>query len=228
MISIRKGITIMLFLSMALFASACANQDQGAADADQLNGEDTTNVSNHSADNEGLDNPDIIPSELSNKKSTTNKDGTTYSGMGNSIYGTIGSSGVHEGGISSYFESILKGQGITGVKVFVIDDSVVLARNKAGTTSHKYDNMQNDLLSGNEGMSGKGEPEGVEDGKNESHDNLDQAKEEVNDMFNGNVKILTVTNPEALDLIEQIKEDIKSSSFQTASNDLLKLLQMTE
>ncbi|MBT2217932.1 hypothetical protein KK120_19190 [Virgibacillus dakarensis] len=230
MTRISKGITMALLLSIAIIVSACNNQDQGAANANRLDEENTTNVSDHSHNNnqEGLNNPDVIPSEIGDKTSTTNKDGTTYSGMGNSIYGSIGSSGIHEGGVSSYFESILEGQGITGVKVFVIDDSVVLARNKEETTSHRYDNIQNDLLSGNEGMSGKGEPEGVKDGKEESLDNLEQAKKEVNDMFNGNVKILTVTNPGAVDLIESIKDNIMASSYQDASKEVLQLLQMAE
>src|SRR5699024_12484536 len=92
---------------------------------------------------------------------------------------------------SSHFESVLKGKGITGVKVFVVDDSVVLARTKKETTSHEYDQMQRNLLSGTEGMAGKGELKGVEGSQNEdekSYDSLDQAKNEINEMFNGNVK----------------------------------------
>lgn len=68
--------------------------------------------------------------------------------MGHDIYSSIGSSGIHEGGISSYFGSLLESEGITGVEVFVVDDSVILARNKKQTTSHQYDNLQNQVLSG--------------------------------------------------------------------------------
>lgn len=75
-------------------------------------------------------------------------------------------------------------------------------------------------------MFGKGEPEGVEDKQEESNDNLDQAKDEINEMFNGNVKILTVTDPKALDLIKSIKENIKSTSYQAATKDLLTLFKM--
>ncbi|MEN1967120.1 hypothetical protein WMZ97_03480 [Lentibacillus sp. N15] len=223
---LQKGPILLFILSIILIVSACQNNNDEAIGADELNNGQNVNVNDHNQSH--LNDPDIIPSEISDKTHTTNREGTTYSGMGNSIYGSIGSSGIHEGGVSSYFESILKGQGITGVKVFVIDDSVVLARNTAETTSHEYDNMQNDLLSANRGMSGHGEPEGIKNTKEKSYDNLDQAKEEMNDMFNGNVKILTVTDSKAVDLIERIKKNIKSSSYSSASNDVLTLLNMAK
>lgn len=176
---------------------------------------------------ENMNDPDIIPGVSRDKKDTTNNSGSTYSGMGQNLYSTIGTSGVHEGGISSYFESILEGEGITGVKVFVVDDSVILARNKAENTSHEYDSMQRNLLSNTEGMSGKGEPDGAGNGA-QMYDNLGQAMEKMDEMFNGNVKVLTVTNPESADLIEGIKEKIMDSSYEEASSDLLELLNMTE
>jgi hypothetical protein len=150
--------------------------------------------------------------------------------MGNNIYSTIGTSGVHEGGVSSYFESILNGEGITGVKVFVVDDSIVLARNKKETTSHEYDSMQKKVLSGTEGMTGKEEPQPQEKqhGDNTDHDNLNQAKKMMHDMFNGNVKILTVTDPKATDLVSQIEENIQSSAYKEAADNISRLLNMTE
>lgn len=220
-----KNMMGALIFGIALLLAGCSNGSPSALDTNQP---DKTNVNYVSNDTRDLNNPSIIPSEISDKTRTTNEDGTTYSGMGQNIYSSIGSSGIHEGGISSYFESILEGQGITGVKVFIVDDSVVLARKKAGTTSHEYDNMQRDLLSGTEGMSGKGEPEGVNNTQNENHDNLHQAKDKIDEMFNGNVKILTVTDPDAVTIIERIKEDIKSSSYEQAADDLLKLLNMTK
>ncbi|WP_099157827.1 hypothetical protein [Virgibacillus ndiopensis] len=224
-----KRTIIIFLLGIATTLSACAEQDESAVDADESNGTNTTNISNHANGNhKDLDNPDIIPSETSEKTRTTNENGTTYSGMGQNIYSSIGSSGIHEGGISSYFESILEGEGITGVKVFVVDDSVVLARNQKQTTSHEYEDMQRNLLSGTEGMSGKGEPQGVDDSKGESHDNLDQAKAKINEMFNGNVKILTVTDPKAVELIEGIKENIMDSSYEEASEELLMLLRLAK
>lgn len=218
----KRALTIMAAGAIMVF-SACTNEQEDAADQENdANGTDANNTHHH------LEDPSLIPSETGDKKLTTSEDGDVNEGIGQNIYSSIGSSGVHEGGISSYFESILEGQGITGVKVFVIDDSVVLARNKEETTSHEYDNMQRELLSGTEGMSGRGEPEGVNDNQNESHDNLNQAEQEIDRMFNGNVKVLTVTNPDAVDTIEQIRDNIMDSSYQAASEDLLKLLNMAD
>lgn len=218
---------VMLIFAAAIVLSACNDQNPeatGTNNSDQVN---IDNVANEDTKKD-LDDPSVIPSETGDKKQTTNEQGTTYSGMGQNIYSSIGSSGIHTGGISSYFESILKGVGITGVKVFVVDDSVILARKKEATTSHEYSNMQRNLLSGTEGESGKGEPEGINGSTNESQDNMKQAKEEINDMFNGNVKILTATDPQALDVIKSIEKNIKSSAYQKASDNLLKLLKMTE
>ncbi|ASK63740.1 hypothetical protein CFK37_17035 [Virgibacillus phasianinus] len=224
--TIWKTIMIFFVFSLAILLSACNGngQDEALRTNDANDGANINNVS-HDSD---LNDPSVIPSENGDKTDTTNKNGTSYDGMGNDTYGSIGSSGIHEGGLSSFLESKLKGVGITGVKVFAIDDSVVLARKDKQTTSHEYDNLQNDVLSGTEGMSGKGEPKGVNDSKNKSHDNLDQAKEKMNKMFNGNVKILTVTDPKAIDLINSIKENIKAVSYQAAADDLLKLLKMTK
>ncbi|WP_077325459.1 hypothetical protein [Virgibacillus siamensis] len=220
---VNKLITIGLICTLLTFLSACMNQ-QGSMNTNAEKADpDTADTANHN----DLNDPSVIPGESSDKKGTTNKEGTSYSGMGKDLYSSIGSSGIHAGGVSSYFESMLKGVGITGVKVFVIDDSVVLARKKQTTTSHKYDDMQQKLLSGTQGMSGKGEPQGVNDTDKNQHDNMVQAKQEINDMFNGNVKILTATDPEALDLIKSIKENIKSETYEQASDDLLNLLNMT-
>ncbi|NAO99861.1 hypothetical protein FRY77_28190 [Halomonas sp. MG34] len=104
---------------------------------------------------------------------------------------------------------------------------MILARNTAENTSHEYDTMQRNLLSNTEGMSGKGEPDGAGNGA-QIDDNLSQAMKKMDEMFNGNVKVLTVTNPESADLIEGIKEKIMDSSYEEASSDLLELLNMTE
>ncbi len=211
----------LLLLMITWVLTACTEENNAEESTEQPNMEEVS----HSHEN--LNNPDIIPGVSRDKKETTNNNGTTYSGMGQNLYSTIGTSGVHEGGVSSFFESILEGEGVTGVKVFVVDDSVILARNNAENTSHEYDTMQRDLLSNTEGMSGKGEPDGV-DGEDQNYDNLNQAKKKMDEMFNGDVKILTVTNPEAANLIEGIKKHILDSSYEEASRELLELLNMSE
>ena len=225
-----KWTVMALILGIVLALSACTNKEPRAVGQDEPNVEQTKSIyDNPPKGAEDLSDPLLIPSESGDKTETTNEYGTRYKGMGNNIYSTIGTSGIHEGGVSSYFESILKGEGITGVKVFVVDDSVVLARKKAETTSHEYDDTQKKVLSGTEGMTGKEEPQPqeMEHGNNDAHDNLNQAQSMMDDMFNGNVKILTVTDPKAVDLINNIEKNIKSSDYQKASDDILKLLNMT-
>ncbi|GAA0614089.1 hypothetical protein GCM10009001_34210 [Virgibacillus siamensis] len=220
----KKLFFVGLSVTVITLLSACM-EEQGAIDTKaEKSDPEVTDTAEHY----NLNNPSVIPSETSDKKNTTNKQGTTYSGMGKDLYSSIGSSGIHAGGISSYFESILEGVGITGVKVFVVDDSVILARKKKTNTSHKYDNMQQKLLNGSEGMSGKGEPQGINNSNSNELDNMVQAKKEINDMFNGNVKILTATDPQALEIIKSIEKNIKSTSYEAASNDLLQLLKMTK
>jgi len=221
---------LALILGFVLALSACTDKEPRAVGQDGPNVEQTKSIyDNPPKGAKDLSDPLLIPSESGDKKETTNEHGTRYKGMGNNIYSTIGTSGVHEGGVSSYFESILKGEGITGVKVFVIDDSVVLARKKAETTSHEYDDTQKKVLSETEGMTGKEEPQAqkTEYGNNDAHDNLKQAQSMMDELFNGNVKILTVTDPKAVDLINNIEKNIKSSDYQKASDDILKLLNMT-
>ncbi|MFD1172673.1 hypothetical protein [Oceanobacillus picturae] len=212
--------SLLIMMTTGLLA-ACTEGNNAEESTEQPNMEEV------GYSHENMNDPDIIPGVSRDKKDTTNNSGSTYSGMGQNLYSTIGTSGVHEGGVSSYFESILEGEGITGVKVFVVDDSVILARNKAENTSHEYDSMQRNLLSNTEGMSGKGEPDGAGNGA-QIDDNLSQAMKKMDEMFNGNVKVLTVTNPESADLIESIKEKIMDSSYEEASSDLLELLNMTE
>ncbi|MFC4617543.1 hypothetical protein ACFO4N_02220 [Camelliibacillus cellulosilyticus] len=171
-------------------------------------------------------NMKMIPSQNGPKRHTTNKYGTTSSGMGSDVYTRIGSSSIHEGGISSYFESRLKGYGITGVKVFIIDDTVILARMKPEVTSTDYDDLQKHVLSGTSGMSGKGNQNGTTGGKGASHDNLIKAKEKINKMFNNRVKILSVTDPKALDLVDKITKNLESGAYKAVSSDVLTLLQM--
>lgn len=214
---------------LVLFLAACTNQQGAPANDADNQRNNVSKVSDHPSRNgEHINNPDIIPSETGEKVRTTNRDGQTYPGVGQNIYSSIGTSGIHEGGVSSYFESILKGEGIDGVSVFVVDDAVILARNKAENTNHKYDNMQNQLLSGDKGESGKGQLEGVKPDGQQNHDNLHQAKQKMNEMFNGHVTILTVTQDGALDVIDGIKKSVENKQYSQASQQLLKLLNMTK
>lgn len=165
----------------------------------------------------------VIPSidRTSNEQQTTN-------GMGSNVYSLIGSSSLHDGGISSHLESRLSGEGIPGIKVFVIDDTIILARAQQETTSTRYDELQDKVLRNTSGLSGKGSQDGVDPEKLNNDDNLERAKEVMNKAFDGHVQILTITNPDAPPLMEGIKNNIKSPtpSYNKLSSDIITLVKM--
>jgi hypothetical protein len=175
------------------------------------------------------DSVNVIPSIDRAKKKTTNQHKQTTSGIGTNVYSLIGSSSLHDGGISSHLESRLAGEGIAGIKVFVLDDTVILARAQPETTSTRYDEMQRKVLSNTSGVSGKGDLDGVDQTKVNTDDNLDRAKELMGKAFNGQVQILTITDPKALPLIDGIKANIKSATptYSKLSSDINTLVKMT-
>ena len=230
-----KSRTLLLVAALPLALTACANLTDRNADNQP--------VPHSAAESHHQHNPDMIPSYHGPKTLTTNEHGKTTSGMGTSVYSLIGSSSLHEGGISSHVQSRLAGQGIEGVKAFVLNDTVILAREKPMVTANHYDKLQQKVLSPMENLSGKGvlsgsgnnvnknnnnaDDESVNSGA-ESSDNMEQAKEEVGKMFGGNVHILTVTNSQAFELMDRIVSKLHSSpSDSSIANDIAKLLRMT-
>ncbi|GIN88108.1 hypothetical protein J6TS2_44940 [Heyndrickxia sporothermodurans] len=214
-------------IGVLLVLAACTSQ-QGANNRQGVNNTNTQRPMDVSTNNDRSAN--VIPSVDRTKKMTTNQDGNITSGMGTNVYSLIGSSSLHDGGISSHLESRLSGEGIPGIKVFVLDDTIILARAKHETTSTHYDNMQKEVLSGTRGMSGKGEKEGVKNINTDVDDNLNHAKRIMNDAFGGHVQILTITNPKAPGLIDRIKSNIKdkSPSYTQLTNDINTLVKMTK
>lgn len=226
-------------LSGVLFLSACAGQQNGIDETVKAeegqhatHGSPVTNVYDKSVSTRNLNDGLIIPSENGEKRQTTDEHGGTSHGTGTNVYSLIGSSGLHDGGISSHLESRLGGEGITGIKVFVLDDTVILARATPKVTSTQYDSMQEHTLNGVDGMSRK--DSNTKDNANttaaqEEDDNLIKAKSFMNKVFNGNVQTLTVTNPKAVELIEKIKNNIKADSvpYETVSKDIITLIKMT-
>jgi hypothetical protein len=180
----------------------------------------------------GNADPRAIPSVDRMKTRTTNQFGGTTYGLGSSVYSVIGSSGLHSQGLSSHLESRLSGAGMSNIRVFALDDMVILASKKRGTSAYKYDTMQQKLLSGTAGMTGHG-PEagpGVNDGTtpaggNATHDNMEQAKRWIKDNM-GNVKIYAVTSPEAVRTIDRIRSNAGSASPRQTAADIQKLLQI--
>jgi hypothetical protein len=227
--------------STALFLSACSGQQNlldesvKAEESQHDNhGAHQTSVYDKSISTRNMNDGLVIPSENGEKRQTTDEHGGTSHGTGTNVYSMIGSSGLNDGGISSHLESRLGGEGINGVKVFVLDDTVILARATPEVTSNQYDSMQEHVLNGVDGMSrkdqNKKDPANMNNTATQDvDDNLDKAKSYMNKVFNGNVQTLTVTNPEAVVLIEKIKNNLKGESvpYDTVSHDIITLVKMT-
>lgn len=233
----------VVILSAALFLSGCAGQlhsvdENVKAEEGQHDGHGThhQNVYDKGVSKRDINDGLIIPSETGVKKQTTDEHGGTSHGTGTNVYSLIGSSGLHDGGISSHLESRLGGEGISGVKVFVLDDTVILARATPTVTSTRYDSMQEHTLNGVDGVSRndiniktKGNtPPTTTDA--DMDDNLEHAKSYMNQVFNGQVQTLTVTNPKAVELIDKIKNNLKAESvpYETVSKDIITLVKMTK
>ncbi|MFP7298249.1 hypothetical protein [Neobacillus niacini] len=228
-------------VSTAFFLTACSGQqnmmdetvkaEEGQHDT---HGEHQTSVYDKSVTARNMNDGLIIPSENGEKTQTTDEHGGTSHGAGTNVYSLIGSSGLNDGGISSHLESRLGGEGINGIKVFVLDDTVILARAAPEVTSTQYDSMQEHILNGVDGMSRKdlNQKDLVNTNNTASQDvddNLEKAKSYMNKVFNGNVQTLTVTNPAAVELIEKIKTNLKADSvpYDTVSQDIITLVKMT-
>ncbi|MFK9091659.1 hypothetical protein [Bacillus salipaludis] len=217
-------------LTSLLILSACSAQqgENRVGAAEHLHEKSLNNKGNGQVHGTNTSSPNVIPSVDSKKKKTTNANHQNTNGVGTNVYSMIGSSSLHDGGISSHLESRLSGEGIPGIKVFVLDDTIILARAQPETTSTRYDEMQNKVLSNTAGLSGKGEQKGVDPSKLNTDDNLDRAKEVMEKAFNGQVQILTITNPKALPLIDGIKANIKldAPNYPSLSSDIQTLVKM--
>jgi hypothetical protein len=179
-----------------------------------------------------INSASVIPSENGHKTQTTNERGSTTYGLGTSVYSLIGSSSLHSDGFSSHLESRLSGEGISGVRVFVFDDTVILAAESRQASASQYDPLQQKVLSSTGGQSGKGpEPNqdiGTQGSGKTADDNLAQAEQRIKPIMGGNVKVLTVTGSEAVEAINRIRKNTAASaSPQVISDDLRTLLKLT-
>ncbi|PWW02886.1 hypothetical protein DFQ01_108164 [Paenibacillus cellulosilyticus] len=189
----------------------------------------------HSPHAASVKNPNVIPSENGEKTMTTNRHGSTTNGMGTTVYSMIGSSSLHSTGFSAHLESRLSGAGISDVRVFVFDDTVVLATAKKVSSASRYDEVQQKLLSSNEGMSTTGTTPGkglggITGTDTTDHDNLSLAANQIEGFMGGKVKVLTVESAKAVQLIEQIRTDATADKLSPAkiAGEIQTLLQLVE
>ncbi|WP_309118232.1 hypothetical protein [Paenibacillus sp.] len=219
---------VAVLFGISALVSGCGGDGRAADDNEQVvpheGHDDGAGTSAHGGD------IGVIPSVNGPKTHTTNERGRTSSGMGTSVYSMIGSSGLHEGGVSSHIESRISAEGVEGVEVFVIDDTVILARETPSIVSNRYDALQNEVLSPTQGMSGKGaRNEGTKVERSAEDDNLAIAKKQVEEMFEGHVRIRTVTDARAVELIERIQSNMAASgSGRSVAADVSELLELAK
>ncbi|MED4227019.1 hypothetical protein [Neobacillus cucumis] len=216
-----------VMISFLVLTGCSMQQRENQVDAAKLH-DQTLNTKGNGHVHGSTNNPNVIPSVDRAKKQTTNANGQTTNGLGTNVYSLIGSSSLHDGGISSHLESRLSQAGIPGIKVFVLDDTVILARAQAATTSTRYDEMQQKVLTNTSGLSGKGNLDGVDADKLNTDDNLDKAKDLMTKAFDGQVQILTITNAKAMPLIDGIKANIKAdqTNYTKLASDMNTLIKM--
>ncbi|EFM12435.1 conserved hypothetical protein [Paenibacillus curdlanolyticus YK9] len=153
----------------------------------------------------------LIPSADREKQLTTNSIGHTTYGLGTNVYSRIGSSGLHSGGFSSHLESRLSGEGIQGVKVFVVDDLVIVASDKSVSSASRYDPLQQKVLSGGVGQgnerNSRVDSVGESSLQQASATNMAQASSAIQTILGVKTKVLTVESSEAVKVISKLHRD---------------------
>jgi len=179
-----------------------------------------------------LHDPSVIPNEYGPKLQTTNKHGNTTNGMGTTVYSTIGSSGLHSTGFSAHLESRLSGSGISDVRVFVFDDTVILATETRGAAASQYDPVQQRLLGQTDGLSTKNtyEMKSFAAAESGASDNLMMAASKIKELLGADVKVLTVTGAKAVKAIENIRTEAQAEKMSPdrISDGIEDLLELVE
>jgi hypothetical protein len=215
---------MVLFTCVVMLITAC----QRSSDPNQIKTQAAP--AGHEAH---LKHPDVIPNQFGPKIRTTNELGNTTYGLGTSVYSIMGSSGLHSNGFSSHLESRLSGEGVDDIKVFVFDDTVILATENRHATSAQLDPMQRKVLSPTGGQSATGpEPNsdvGTPGSGKAADDNLSQAEQRIRALMGGDVRVLTATGAKAVQTIDRIRANTAAGgSSQALSDDLRSLLKMAK
>lgn len=200
-------------LCTAYILSACTGMQQNP----HVNSTEVKSTPGTIHDTKAHSDNTLIPSYDGTKVKTTNQYGTSFSGMGTSVYSRIGSSGLLASGVSSQLETMLNNAGIPGIKALVLGDLVVLGETTPHTDGASYEPLQSKLLSPNKGSSGKGLPSarGADPSmeiKGTKETNLIRAQSEVQSIFGGNIRIFTVNNNDGLSAMDRVKSTLNSGS----------------
>ena len=199
-------------MGMLLLLSACGNTQ---TTPQQQNGAQTQSATHagHGQRDGGM----VIPSVDRDKKLTTNRDDNTYSGMGTSLYSTIGSSGLHAGGPSTSLESRLNAAGIHGVQALIVNDMILVAPTSADTASiNQMDPMQAHLLTNYTGSSARGPewPDGTSGSmgtKSQNNNSFARIRDQVDRLYGSDAEVWTVTSREGVKAFEQVKKQMREN-----------------
>ncbi|GGD91117.1 hypothetical protein [Paenibacillus nasutitermitis] len=207
----KKGLKIIVPVLGAMFLVSACSTAPSTPSAPSV--QSKTPLQMETAPDQGHDGRwngiSYIPSYSGPKYHTTNRKGTTYSGMGTSTYSRIGSSGLSEEGQSESgrLEAVLKNDGIQGVKVLMLGDKVVIGAEREGISG--VDPLQSKLLSPYAGSAGRSNAHTSGTTAIRPHSSretgLEQAGHRIRALLGGQTRVFTVSHPDALAAMERIK-----------------------
>ncbi|CAM3304702.1 hypothetical protein [Brevibacillus invocatus] len=202
-------------IGLLLLLTACNNNQATPPQQPQ------TQSMNHAA-HMGQHADTVIPSVDRDKRLTTNNYGTTFSGMGTSVYSNIGSSNLHGGGPSTSLEARLQAAGIHGVQTLILNDVILVCPTSANTTSiNQMDPMQSHLLSSFSGSSARGGENGSGTagtagtagtlGASDRNHTLTQARTQIERIYGSEAKVWTITSSKGIQAFEQVKKQMRDN-----------------
>lgn len=174
-----------------------------------------TQSTNHAA-HTGQNEDTVIPSVDRDKQVTTNNYGTTFSGMGTSVYSNIGSSNLHGGGPSTSLEARLQAAGIHGVQTLIVNDVILVCPTSSSTASiNQMDPMQSHLLSNFSGSSSRGGEYAGKTagtlGASDHQQTLAQARTQIERIYGSEAKVWTITSSKGIHAFEQVKKQMRDN-----------------
>ncbi|MGG4458325.1 hypothetical protein ABEX29_08450 [Brevibacillus porteri] len=177
----------------------------------------------------------VIPSVDRDKKFTTNAHGHTYSGMGNALYSSMGSSHLHTGGPSTKLEAQLKAAGVHGVQALIVNDAIYLAPSTANTQSiNQMDPMQSHLISNYSGSSSRGHDAAHTKsgsgtagtlGTSDHQNTFAQARTQIERIYGTDTPVKVVNSKKGIQALETVKKQMKEhKNNQTMAEQLSVLI----
>ncbi|UKL00857.1 hypothetical protein [Brevibacillus brevis] len=176
----------------------------------------------------------VIPSVDRDKKLTTNAHGHTYSGMGNALYSSMGSSHLHTGGPSTKLEAQLKAAGVHGVQALIVNDAIYLAPSTANAQSiNQMDPMQSHLISNYSGSSSRGHDDARTKsgsgtsgtlGTSDHRNTFAQARTQIERIYGTDTPVKFVSSKKGIKALETVKKHIRDQKNQQAMAEQLNVL----